>query len=100
MVQVGQKFLKQWRFDNVGSVTWTGRSLSRMGGPQNAKDCRTDARTSVPTTAPGRSVVISISVTAPATAQTCFVKFEMLDAQGRRTFPGNRPVYFYVYVVA
>ena len=99
-VQVGQTFTKQWRLDNVGSATWTGRSLSRMGGSQGTRDCRTAARAPVPTTAPGRSAVVSISVTAPATAQTCYVKFEMLDRQGRRTFPGNRPVYLYVYVVA
>ncbi|UIJ34462.1 NBR1-Ig-like domain-containing protein [Allobranchiibius sp. GilTou73] len=98
-VKVGQKFTKEWRLDNVGSVTWTGRSLSRMGPPQGATDCRTPKRAVVPSTAPGHSAVVSIAVTAPSTARTCYVKFEMLDAQGRRTFPGNRPVYFYVYVV-
>ncbi|MBO1756108.1 NBR1-Ig-like domain-containing protein [Allobranchiibius sp. CTAmp26] len=98
-VQVGQTFTKQWRLDNVGTATWTGRSLSRVGAPQGAADCRTRKRAMVPTTGPGHSAVVSISVTAPSTARTCYVKFEMLDAQGRRTFPGNRPVYFYVYVV-
>lgn len=98
-VKVGQTFTKAWRLDNVGSATWTGRSLSRMGAPQSASDCRTAKRAAVPSTAPGHSAVVSIDVTAPSRARTCYVKFEMLDAQGRRTFPGNRPVYFYLYVV-
>lgn len=98
-VEVGQTFVKQWRLDNVGSATWVGRSLWRMGTQRSNTACKTAQRATVPRTAPGGFAVISISVTAPRTAQTCYVKFEMFDAQGRRTFPGARPVYFYVYVV-
>jgi hypothetical protein len=58
-------FSKTWRLKNVGTCTWTNYSLmfdsgEKMGGPDSAV---------IPTTvAPGQTVDITISLTAPANA--------------------------------
>ena len=65
--QPNSTFNKTWRLKNVGTCTWTNYSLifdsgEKMGGPDSAV---------IPTSvAPGQTVDITISLTAPATAGT------------------------------
>jgi len=60
-------FSKTWRLKNVGTCTWTNYSLmfdsgEKMGGPDSAL---------IPTSvAPGQTVDITISLTAPSVANT------------------------------
>jgi hypothetical protein len=65
--QPGTTFSKTWRLKNVGSCTWTNYSLifdsgEKMGGP--------DSATIPASVAPGQTVDITISLTAPAAAAT------------------------------
>jgi len=63
--QPGTTFSKTWRLKNVGSCTWSNYSLmfdsgEKMAGPDSA---------TIPTSvAPGQTVDITISLTAPANA--------------------------------
>jgi hypothetical protein len=65
--QPSTAFSKTWRLKNVGTCTWTNYSLifdsgEKMSGPDSAV---------IPTSvAPGQTVDITISLTAPATAGT------------------------------
>jgi hypothetical protein len=65
--QPNTAFSKTWRLKNVGTCTWTNYSLifdsgEKMSGPDSAV---------IPTSvAPGQTVDITISLTAPATAGT------------------------------
>jgi hypothetical protein len=65
--QPSATFSKTWRLKNVGSCTWSNYSLifdsgEKMGGPDSAL---------IPTSvAPGQTVDITISLTAPANAAT------------------------------
>jgi hypothetical protein len=94
----GQSLRKVWRFKNAGSVPWRGYSLHRIDLPQQRDQCQTISDVPVADTAPGDLVDISVEVTTPARAGFCFVRFKMVDAQGRVAFPGSRPVNFQVLV--
>jgi hypothetical protein len=65
--QPSSAFSKTWRLKNVGTCTWTNYSLifdsgEKMSGPDSA---------TIPTSvAPGQTVDITISLTAPASAAT------------------------------
>jgi hypothetical protein len=47
---------------------------------------------------PALLAALALAVTTPARAGFCFVRFKMVDAQGRVAFPGSRPVNFQVLV--
>jgi len=78
VVNPGAGFTKTWRLQNSGSASWNGYSLSfvhgnRMGAP---------ASVSVPTTAPGANVDISVTMTAPAEAGSHQGHWQMRAADG------------------
>ncbi len=76
--QPGTTFSKTWRLKNVGTCPWTNYSLifdsgEKMGG--------SDA--TIPTTvAPGQTVDITISLTAPATAGTYRGYWKLKNSSG------------------
>jgi fibronectin type 3 domain-containing protein len=76
----GATFSKTWRLKNIGTCTWTTSyalmfdSGTQMGGPSTA---------SMPTTvAPGQTVDITISLTAPTTAGTYRGYWKFRNASG------------------
>ncbi|MBK8619882.1 MAG: hypothetical protein IPN96_22975 [Anaerolineales bacterium] len=77
--QPNSTFNKTWRLKNVGTCTWTNYSLifdsgEKMGGPDSAV---------IPTSvAPGQTVDITISLTAPATAGTFRGYWKLKNASG------------------
>jgi len=77
--QPGTTFSKTWRLKNVGTCTWTNYSLifdsgEKMSGPDSA---------TIPTTvAPGQTVDITISLTAPANAATYRGYWKLKNASG------------------
>lgn len=94
----GGKITKVWRFKNTGTVGWHGYSLHRIDLPQRRDQCQTIVDVPIPDTAPGRVVDIRTQVTAPPVPGFCFVRFKMLDGDGRVAFPGSRPVNFQLIV--
>ncbi|SHG00964.1 Ig-like domain-containing protein [Jatrophihabitans endophyticus] len=97
-VVAGSTVKKVWRFRNIGTVTWRGYALHRIDLPQRRGDCQTIADVPVPTTLPGRTVDVAVSISTPTRATFCFVRFKMVDATGRTTFPASRPVNFQIIV--
>ncbi|MBK9209931.1 MAG: hypothetical protein IPL71_17215 [Anaerolineales bacterium] len=77
--QPNAAFSKTWRLKNVGTCTWTNYSLifdsgEKMGGPDSAV---------IPTSvAPGQTVDITISLTAPATGGTFRGYWKLKNASG------------------
>jgi hypothetical protein len=77
--QPNTTFSKTWRLKNIGSCTWTNYSLmfdsgEKMGGPDSA---------TIPTSvAPGQTVDITISLTAPANAATYRGYWKLKNSNG------------------
>ena len=88
----GARVIKDWRFKNQGTVPWTGYTLRRIDLPQRPDECQTIIDIPVAETAPGKFVDVAVEVTAPRKPAFCFIRFKMMDAEGRVAFPGNRPV--------
>jgi uncharacterized protein YkwD len=81
-VAPGANFTKVWRFENTGTCTWTGYTIAfasgdRMGAPDSV---------SVPTTAPQKTVDISLTLTAP-TAYNAYAGYFVLNDQNGKPVP-------------
>lgn len=78
-VNPGQSFNKTWQLQNTSSsCTWSGFTLnfisgSQLGGPPSV---------SVPTTGPGQTVNITVSLVAPNTSGTYRGNWQLEDSQG------------------
>jgi len=97
-VAVGQRFTKKWEIKNIGTAIWTGRYLIPDGESTGA--CTYSPRVPIPTTYPGKTVVISVSVTAPTTPQVCYVTWKMANASGNLYFPNEIGIWFNVKIIA
>lgn len=99
VVEPGEKFLKVWEIQNVGTVKWHDRYLQRTDEHQGRTDCRTPRRIPIKDTLPNETVKIRVRATAPSTASAdCKVDWKMVDDAGHRLFPSSRPVFFLVHV--
>ena len=81
-VAPGTKFTKVWRFENTSTCTWTGYTIAfasgdRMGAPDSAP---------VPTTAPQKTVDVSLTLTAP-TAYNSYAGYFVLNDQNGKPVP-------------
>ena len=75
----GQSFTKIWLMRNNGTSTWdSGYQLAFVGGHQMGAP----SAVSVPTTAPGSTANISVSMTAPSNPGTYQSNWRMRNAQG------------------
>lgn len=98
VVRPGAKFRKVWEVQNVGTIAWRGRYLQRIDTPGET-DCRSTSRIPIADTRPGERRRIAVTVTAPSTAPTtCKVRWKMVDASGRQSFPSAPPLFYQVYV--
>lgn len=97
-VQSGARVTKLWRFKNTGTVPWHGYTLRRLDLPQQPDECQTINDVPVHATEPGHFVDVGVEVTAPPSSGFCFVRFKLMDGNGRVAFPGNRPVNFQLIV--
>ncbi|MEV4006416.1 NBR1-Ig-like domain-containing protein [Actinomadura sp. NPDC049753] len=97
-VGAGQNVTKVWRLKNTGTVPWDGYSLRRLDLPQKADNCQTISEVPIADTEPGRTVDVRAEITTPRKPGLCYVRFKMVDGEGRVAFPGSRPVNFQVIV--
>ena len=75
----GQPFTKIWQFRNTGTTTWSsGYELVFTGSSQ----MRAPGAVSVPTTSPGDTVDIAVTMQAPATPGTYQSTWQMRNPQG------------------
>ncbi|MFD0901576.1 NBR1-Ig-like domain-containing protein [Actinomadura sediminis] len=89
---------KVWRIKNAGTVPWEGYSLRRLDLPQRADQCQTISDVPIDDTGPGEMVDIRVDIATPKKPGLCYVRFKMVDAEGKVAFPGSRPVNFQVIV--
>jgi HEAT repeat protein len=78
VVNAGQSFTKTWRVKNSGLTGWSGYSLAFVSGDQMGAP----AFVSVPTTAPGAIVDISVPMIAPTEAGSHRGNWQMRTADG------------------
>jgi hypothetical protein len=97
-VVAGQRFIKKWEIKNTGNVTWTGRYLIAKGESTGA--CSYPSRVPIPTTKPGDTATIGVSVTAPSTPQVCYVLWKMANGTGNLYFPNEIGIWFNVKIIA
>jgi hypothetical protein len=93
----GSTVQKVWRFKNAGTRPWVGYTLHRLD-PQGRDACQTISDLTIPDTPPGRLVDVKAEVTLPNRPGFCFVRFKMMDGDGKVAFPGGRPVNFQLIV--
>jgi uncharacterized protein YkwD len=75
----GQTFTKTWRFMNNGKCNWTGYTIAfvagdRMSSPDSAP---------VPATEPGKTVDVSVELTAPSVDGSYTGFYELRNASGQ-----------------
>ncbi|WP_230298579.1 NBR1-Ig-like domain-containing protein [Actinomadura coerulea] len=97
-VGTGQSVTKVWRLKNTGTVPWDGYSLRRLDLPQKADNCQTISEVPIADTEPGHAVDIRTEITTPRKPGLCYVRFKVVDGEGKVAFPGSRPVNFQVIV--
>ena len=87
-VTAGANFTKTWRLKNIGTATWTGYTAIFTPAPNNGNpsvnlNSSSASTVSVPTTAPGQTVDLSISMTAPSPG-TYYSYWQLRNASGTR----------------
>lgn len=83
----GQRFTKTWTLQNVGSVPWRGRRLTRVGIAAGAGLITTPVQVPIPDTEPGEKVIIVVPCVAHFVEGTSIASFKMTDPAGRLYFP-------------
>ena len=94
----GETVTKIWRFKNAGTRPWVGYTLHRLDLPQGRDQCQTISDLTIPDTRPGELVDVKTEVSVPNRSGFCFVRFKMMDGDGKVAFPGGRPVNFQLIV--
>lgn len=97
-VLVNESFVKSWEIQNVGSVPWIDRFLTRQGPADAPGRLRSADRVPLPTTWPGGLCLVSIALQAPSTPGSCHAEWKMTDAEGRQLLPNQTSVYLTVDV--
>ncbi len=79
--QPGQNFVKTWRMKNTGTTTWTKEyTLARISGDAIVGPSSVNLPNQV---APGETVDVPVSLTAPAAAGTHTSYWKLKNAQGQ-----------------
>jgi uncharacterized protein YkwD len=90
----GEKFTKTWRFMNNGKCNWTGYTIAfvagdRMASPDTAPVTQTE---------PGKTVDVSVELTAPSVDGSYTGYFELKNANGE-TLPIGTEKSFWVKIL-
>jgi uncharacterized protein YkwD len=75
----GQKFTKTWRFMNNGKCNWSGYTIAFVAGDRMASPDTAP----VPQTEPGKTVDVSVDLTAPSVDGSYTGFFELRNANGQ-----------------
>ena len=74
----GEKFTKTWRFMNTGKCTWSGYTITFVAGDR----METPDSASVPQTEAGKTVDVSVELTAPSIDGAYTGFYELKNADG------------------
>src|SRR5512143_617980 len=89
-MQYGQKFTKTWRFKNNGKCSWSGYTIvfvagDRMASPDSAP---------VPDTEAGKTVDVSVDLTAPSLDGGYTGYYELRNAKGETLAIGTEKTFW------
>jgi UDP-3-O-[3-hydroxymyristoyl] N-acetylglucosamine deacetylase len=87
-----KKIIKTWEIANVGTVSWNGRRLLRIGPCKGFGVINSDPITDIPTTQPGNTVQISIEIETPDLQGHYIAEWKMIDENGDLVFPNRKPL--------
>jgi uncharacterized protein YkwD len=90
----GAKFTKTWRFMNNGKCNWSGYTISFVAGDR----MDTPATAPIPETEPGKTVDVSIELTAPSTDGSYTGFYELKNSKGE-TLPIGIEQSFWVKIL-
>lgn len=86
----GETFTKTWRFMNNGKCNWTGYTIAFVAGDRMASP---DTAT-VPQTGPGKTVDVSVELTAPSVDGSYTGFFELKNASGETLAIGTEQTFW------
>lgn len=90
----GGKFTKTWRFMNTGKCNWSGYTIAFVAGDR----METPDSAPIPQTDPGKTVDVSVELTAPSLDGTYTGFFELKKADGE-TLPIGTESTFWVKIL-
>ena len=90
----GGKFTKTWRFMNTGKCNWSGYTIAFVAGDR----METPDSAPIPQTDPGKTVDVSVELTAPSIDGTYTGFFELKKADGE-TLPIGTESTFWVKIL-
>jgi len=86
------KLVKTWEIVNVGTVSWIGRKLLRIGPCKGFGVIQSEPVTPIPLTQPGSPVQISVEIETPELQGHYIAEWKMIDQEGDQVFPNREPV--------
>ena len=90
VMQRGEKFTKTWRFANTGKCHWSGYTISFFAGDR----METPDSAPIPETEPGKTVDVSVELTAPSIDGAYIGFFELKNANGEALFIGTETTFW------
>ena len=90
VMQRGEKFTKTWRFANTGKCKWSGYTISFFAGDR----METPDSAPIPETEPGKTVDVSVELTAPSIDGAYTGFFELKNANGEALFIGTETTFW------
>lgn len=98
-IPINTEFVKTWRVKNTGKVVWKNRYLKRMTPPSSLV-CASPTMVTIPETAPGETVDISVTFKTPYLPGSCRTDWKTADKDGNLYFPDMHGLFVIVTVVA
>lgn len=86
----GAKFTKTWRFMNNGKCSWSGYTIAFVAGDR----METPASAPVPQTEPGKTVDVSVELTAPSLDGGYTGFYELKNANGETLAIGTQKAFW------
>jgi uncharacterized protein YkwD len=86
----GERFTKTWRFMNNGKCSWSGYTIAFVAGDRMASPDTAP----VPQTEPGKTVDVSVELTAPSVDGSYTGYFELKNASGETLAIGTEKTFW------
>lgn len=86
----GEKFTKTWRFKNTGKCTWSGYTIAFVAGDR----METPDSAPVPQTEAGKTVDVSVELTAPSIDGVYTGFYELKNAKGETLAIGTESTFW------
>ena len=94
-VTAGEKFIKTWKLQNVGTCAWTGYTVAFVGGDK----MDSPATVPVPETERSKPVDVSVELIAPSNNGTYRGNFELHNTSGEKVLIGTESIFWVQIVV-